>query len=372
MKMLRFLLEKEFHQIRRNPAILRMMFIMPIIQLIVLPFAANYEVKDVKLVIVDNDHSSLSRESIQTITASGYFQLIKMASSYHEALGWIESDEADLILEFPNKAEEMLIREDQISIYLAVNAINGMKANIGASYLQQILSKINANVREQWITLPRYLPEPIIEVKKSFWYNRFMDYKLFMVPGILTLLLTMIGSFLASLNIVREKEIGTIEQINVTPIPKGIFIAGKLIPFWLMSQIVLGLGLLVARVIYGIESWPVLAWIYLFNAIYMLAILGLGLYISTITANQQQAVLVSFFFMMVFILMSGLYTSIDAMPYWAKLVTMFNPVSYYVELMRMLIIKRSGLHDILPFLWIMILFAIFTLSIAVLNYKKRV
>lgn len=371
MRSLLFLLEKEFHQIRRNPAILRMMFIMPIIQLIVLPFAADYEVKNINVVIVDHDRSTVTKECINEIVASGYFQLVAYESSYKAALQYIESDAADIVLEFPNHAETDLIREDAISIYIAVNAINGTKANIGASYLQRILQNSNKKIREKWITMPRFNPEPIIELKPRFWYNELMSYKLFMVPGILTLLLTMIGSFLASLNIVREKEIGTIEQINVSPIQKHYFILGKLIPFWIMSQVVLTLGLLVAKIFYGINSWHALGTIYLFNAVYMIAVLGMGLLISTITNNQQQAVLISFFIMMVFILLSGLYTSIDSMPYWAQMITKIDPVAYYVDVMRMLIIKRSSLTDITRHLMTILLFAIILVSVATLNYSKR-
>lgn len=371
MKSLKYLLRKEFAQIRRNKAILRMMFVMPIIQLVVLPFAANYDVKDVKLVILDQDKSSMTKECIHLISASKYFKLVAFEEKYTEALKYVEADQADIILEFPSHCESDLIREDKVNIYMAVNAINGMKANVGAQYLQRILSQYNQKIRQEWLKIPAFPPEPIIITNSRFWFNPQMSYKLFMVPGILTLLLTMIGSFLASLNIVREKEIGTIEQINVTPIPKYIFIMGKLIPFWLMSQIVLTLGLIVARVVYQIDSWNALTVIYLFNSIYMVAVLGLGLFISTITDNQQQAVLISFFLMMVFILLGGLYTSTDSMPEWAKWISRVNPVTYYVEVMRMSIIRHSNFTELAKHFYIISGIAVFTISAAIFNYRKR-
>ena len=198
-----------------------------------------------------------------------------------------------------------------------------------------------------------------------------MNYKYFMVPGILVILVTMVGSFLAALNIVKEKEIGTIEQINVTPIKKYQFILGKLIPFWVLGLVVLSLGMLIARVAYGIIPAGSLFTIYVFAAVYLLAVLGLGLLISTFTGTQQQAMLISFFMMMVFILLGGLYTSIDSMPAWARAITKINPVSYFIEVMRMVVLKGSTLADIKNQLFTVLGFAVFFNGWAVISYRKR-
>jgi ABC-2 type transport system permease protein len=181
----------------------------------------------------------------------------------------------------------------------------------------------------------------------------------------------MVGSNLAALNIVKEKEIGTIEQINVTPVSKFHFVLGKLIPFWLLGLVVLTIGLLISRLFYGIVPVGSFFTIYVFAAVYLLAVLGLGLLLSTYSSNQQQAMLLSFFLMMIFILLGGLYTSIDSMPEWAKWITRFNPVSYFIEVMRMVILKGSGLGDIRKQLIIMLGFAVFFNGWAVLNYRKR-
>ena len=204
------------------------------------------------------------------------------------------------------------------TLFMAVNAINGVKANLGGAYLRSIIQDYNREVRLKWIQFPGSIPSCNIEVTSSNWFNPFMNYKFFMVPGILVILVTMVGSFLASLNIVKEKEIGTIEQINVTPVKKYHFILGKLIPFWVLGLLVLTIGLIIARVAYGIIPAGSLLMIYTFAAVYLLAVLGLGLLVSTFTSNQQQAMLISFFMMMVFILLGGLYTSIDSMPAWAR------------------------------------------------------
>src|SRR5258706_294033 len=195
----------------------------------------------------------------------------------------------------------------------------------------------------KWIQFPRFSPELNVEVTSSNWFNPNMNYKIFMVPGILVILVTMVGSFLASLNIVREKEIGTIEQINVTPVKKYQFIIGKLIPFWLLGLVIMTIGFVIARVVYGIVPLGSFTTIYTFACVYLLAVLGLGLLISTYTTTQQQAMLLSFFLMMIFILLSGLYTSIDSMPEWAQWITRFNPVTYFIEVMRMVVLKGSSI-----------------------------
>ncbi|MEJ7740573.1 MAG: ABC transporter permease [Chitinophagaceae bacterium] len=371
MRTLRFLLQKEFRQIFRDPSILRIIFVIPIVQLLVLPWAADYEIKDIRLSIVDRDHSSYSRQLISKITASGYFKLHRYTISYEQALLDMENDEADLILEIPARFETDLVKLNEAGLFMAINAINGVKANIGGAYLRIILQDYNQEVRMKWIQLPRFSPELTIQVTNANWYNPHMNYKFFMVPGILVILLTMVGANLAALNIVKEKEIGTIEQINVTPIRKYHFILGKLIPFWVLGLLVLTIGLLIARVAYGIIPLGSLFVIFGFAAVYLLAVLGLGLLISTFTSNQQQAMLISFFMMMIFILLGGLYTSIESMPVWAQLITKINPVAYFIEVMRMVVLKGSGFADILPQMLTILLFAIVVNGWAVYNYKKR-
>jgi ABC-2 type transport system permease protein len=371
MKKLRFLLEKEFRQVFRDPAILRMMFIMPVIQLAILPQAANYEVRNVKLAILDQDHSTYSQRFVNQIRASHYFILNSFPASYDQGLRDIESDKADIILQIPPHFEKDLVVTGDAGMFMAVNAINGARANLGASYLNTIIADFNQGIRLNWVQPPRLGGEPQIAVLSSNWFNPFMNYKRFMVPGILVILLTMVGAFLTASNIVREKEIGTIEQINVTPIPKHIFILGKLIPFWIMGQIVLTLGMLIARLIYGIVPAGHIGLIYLFSSVYLLAVLGLGLLLSTWAQTQQQAMLIAFFIMMVFILLGGLYTSIDSMPQWAQTLTLFNPVSYFIDVMRMVVLKGSGLRDILPSLGKMVMFAIVLNGWAILSYHKR-
>jgi ABC-2 type transport system permease protein len=370
MRTLKFLLVKEFKQIFRNKAILAVIMVMPVIQLIVLPLAANYEVKNINLAVVDNDHSDYSRALITKITSSGYFRLAGYSNSFNEAYTLVEEDRADLILEIPHDFEKGLLKESSQKLFIAVNAINGVKAGLGAAYIGDIIKEYNTALRVS-ISVPNaFNAAPAIQVQSSNWYNPYLNYRVYMVPGIMAVLVTLVGGFLSALNIVKEKEAGTIEQINVSPVKKYHFILGKLIPFWILGNVVFTLGLLVAWGIYGITPLGSLFVLYTFIMVYLLAILGFGLLISTFCDTQQQAMLIMFFFIMIFVLMGGLFTSIDSMPDWAKIVSKFNPVSYFIDVMRMVIIKGSGFKDIRRHIGVIICFAIVLNTAAIWNYRK--
>ena len=371
MRTLKFLLQKELQQISRDPAVFRILFIMPMIQLLILPLAADYEIKNINLGVVDHDHSEYSRKMINKITSSGYFRLRNYSATFEQSLHAMELNKTDLILEIPSQFERNLIQDDKATLLIDVDAINGIKAGLGSAYIQRIISEYNQDVRLQWIQYPRFDPQSTVEVTFSDWYNPNMNYRVFMVPGILVMLITMIGSSFAANNIVREKEMGTIEQINVSPIKKAQFILGKLIPFWMLAITVLTVGLLIARFVYGIVPLGSYITIYAFASIYLTAILGLGLLLSTYAQTQQQSMLVSFFVTMIFNLLSGLYTPIESMPEWAQLITKLNPVSYFIQVMRMVMLKGSGLADIKTQILALLGFALLFNGWAILNYKKR-
>lgn len=371
MRTLKFLLQKEFRQIFRDPAILRVIFVVPVIQLLLLPWAADYEVRNVKLAVVDHDHSNSTRRLINKITASHYFLLDYYTDSYQQAYAEIQKDRADIIMEIPAHFERDLVKENETTLFLSVNAINGVKAGLGSSYLQNIIHDFNNDIRSKWIQLPKFTPEASIDIRPDNWYNPLMNYKFFMVPGILVMLVTIVGSFLSAMNIVKEKELGTIEQINVTPIKKYHFISGKLIPFWVLGLLILTIGFIISWILYGIVPVGSLFTIYVFASVYLLAVLGYGLLISTFSNSQQQAMLVTFFLFMVFILLGGLYTPVESMPMWAQWFTRFNPVSYFVEVMRLVILKGSSLGDIAPHICMVLLFAVIINAWAVFSYHKR-
>jgi ABC-2 type transport system permease protein len=371
MKVLLFLLEKEFRQVFRNPAIIRILFIVPVIQLIVMPLAADFSVKNIKICVVDYDRSPASLSLVSKITSTEYFTLVDFTNSYDKALKYIENDKADLILQIPVAFEKNLVREKKSTLFIAINAVNGVKANLGGAYLQTVIQDFNRELQLKWIQLPRQNMQPSISITSSNWYNPLMSYRLFMVPGILVILITIVGAFLSAFNIVNEKETGTLEQINVTPIRKYQFILGKLIPFWILGMTVLTIGLLIAWIVYGIVPVGSLATIYTFSALYLLSVLGMGLLVSTFASTQLQAMLLNFFLLIIFILLGGLFTSIDSMPEWAKLITKLNPVAYFIDVMRMVVLKGSTLYDIRDHLFKILLFGIVLNSLAIWNYRKR-
>ncbi|MGP8215872.1 MAG: ABC transporter permease [Bacteroidia bacterium] len=370
MGALKYLLQKEFRQIFRSKGFLGRLFIAPAIQLILMPMAANYTVKNINIAIVDHDHSTVSQKLTNKILSSGYFKLADYTDFNSKAGKLIEDDKADLVLEFPQGFEKNLIRENIQKVAIQVNAIDGVKASIGFGYLGGIISDFNDDLRLEWVQPERTNPMPTIDVISSYWYNPALTYYIFMVPAILVSLVTGIAGLSAAFNIVKEKEIGTIEQINVTPIKKYEFILGKLLPFIVMGAAVFSFGLLITWAIYGITPLGNIAILYLFLLVFLFAILGFGLLISTYSETQMQANSITFLFMMVFNMMSGLFMPIDSMPGWAKVLTHLFPVSYFIDVMRMVVIKGSGLHDIRMHILFVFLIGLVLNTWAVLNYRK--
>lgn len=367
MKTLKYLLEKEFKQIRRDKFIPKLIFIMPVMQLLILPFAANFEMKNINLSLVDNDRSVYSQRLTEKVISSGYFRLTDVSASHNEAMQSIESDRADIILEIPPHFEQQLTKEGQAKLSVAANAVNGTKGGLGASYLSSIIRDFNTEVLQEWNQSTVVPPVEVVSINR---FNPHLNYKNYMVPGIMVFLLTIIACFLSALNIVSEKEKGTIEQINVTPIPKAIFILSKLIPFWIIGFILLTLSVIIARVVYGIVPEGNLLIIYFYASVYLIVFTGLGLAVSSFSSTQQQAMFTVFFFFIIFALMSGLFTPISSMPQWAQTITLFNPLRYGVEVVRMVYLKGSTLPDLYPQFLATLGFAVLFNIGAVLSYRK--
>jgi len=369
MTTLIFLLEKEFRQILRNRQIISTLLIIPLIQLILLPLAADYSVKNISLAVVDNDHSPFSQRLINKITASGHFRLTGNAPSYPEALKMLEQDKADIALQIPIHFERDLVRENNKQLYIAINAIEGTKANLGGAYLASIIRDYNNDIRLRWQSATP-TSSPQIDAVSTNWYNPFLNFKLYMVPAILVVLVTAMAAMQSAFNIVQEKESGTIEQINVTPIKKHIFILGKMIPFLVLGIILFTLGLLVGWIFYGVVPAGNLLVLYVSLIVYLFAMLGLGLLLATYSATQQQAMSLAFFFINIFNIMSGVFTAVDSMPGWAQAIVSSFPPSHFIKIMRMVVLKGSGFSDITWPLTAMALIGLFLNTWAVLNYRK--
>jgi ABC-2 type transport system permease protein len=209
-----------------------------------------------------------------------------------------------------------------------------------------------------------------IETQPVYWYNPELNYMTYMVPGILVLLVTIIGMFLSGMNLVKEKEIGTIEQINVTPIKKYQFITGKLIPFWIIALVDLGIGLLFAKIVFGIPIVGSVYLVFFVAGVYLFVVLSFGLFISTLTNTMQQSMFISYFFLVIFILMSGLFTPIESMPGWAQIINYSNPISYFIKINRMIMLKGSGFADFQREFWILVAYAVGMFTFSTLRYRK--
>ncbi len=370
MRTLRFLLQKEFRQILRSKSLLFSIILGPIIQLTLLPLAANFEVKKIAVAVVDHDHSTYSRKLIDKIYASKYFSNGRYRESYKEGAKLVEQNNADIVLEIPHNFEVNMVRDGHEELFIAVNAINGTKAGVGSGYLGAIIADFNQNIRLQWDQPGHFAEAASIDLVNENWYNPFMNYFLYMVPGLMVSLLTGIGAFSASLNIVKEKEIGTIEQINVTPVKKYDFILAKLIPYWVLSMFVFTIGMIISRVAYNIVPVGNISLLYGFLSVYLLTLLGAGLLISTYSDTQQQAVSLAFFFVLVFNMISGVFTPIDSMPGWGQVLSYISPMSHFAAVMRMVVLKGSTFHDILPHFVAIIILAVIFNTWAILNYRK--
>ncbi|RXP59443.1 ABC transporter permease [Lutibacter sp. HS1-25] len=371
MKTIGYIIQKEFKQIFRNKGMLPIIFIMPLIQLVILSNAATFEIKNIKFSYVDHNKTSVSRSLIQKFDASTYFNVLTNFTSNKIATEAMLKGEVDVILEIPLDFEQNLVSKKQTDLLVIINAIDGAAAGVENGYINQIIQNFNKNIRLQLIQTNQVknLPKTLTSIP-AFWFNQTLNYKTFMVPGILVLLVTMITLFLSGMNIVREKEIGTLEQINVTPIKKHEFIIGKLFPFWIIGIGLLTIGLIIAKLLFNIPIVGSIGLLYFYTSIYILVVLGIGLFISNFTETQQQAMFIAWFFMVIFILMSGLFTPIESMPSWAQFITQFNPIRYFVEVMRMVMLKGASLTDIAPQLTKTFLYALIMNGLAVISYKK--
>jgi len=371
MKTIIYIIQKEFKQIFRNKGMLPIIFMLPLLQLVILSNAATFEVKNIKFGYLDNDHTSTSRALVEKFNASTYFNVLTDFPSKAIANSAMLKGEVDVLLQIPQYFQRVLQKEKNNNLGVTINAIDGAAAGVENVYVTQIIQRFNQNLKIDLLQISDQQIQPInIETIPLFWYNETLNYKTFMVPGILVLLITMITLFLSGMNIVREKEIGTLEQINVTPIKKSQFIIGKLFPFWVIGMGLLTVGLILAKVIFNVPMIGSLTLMYFYTSIYILVVLGIGLFISNFTETQQQAMFIAWFFTVIFILMSGLFTPIESMPKWAQTITEFNPIKYFVEVMRMVMLKGSGFMDILPQLIKTAIYAFIMNGLAVWSYKK--
>ena len=366
MRTLGFLLRKEFLQIFRDRFMVRIMIMMPIVQLLLLSSAATFEVKRAQMYVVDRDHSAASRGLVDRLRASRRFVVAGASPSMALADDAMLARRVGLIVGIPADFEHDLVHTGAARVQLVLNAEDGAAAGVTRSYASQVIAAY-ANERAGANGAAAH---PVLDVQTRGWYNLALDYRDYMVPGILVQLVTVVGTLLTAMNIVREKELGTLDQLSVTPLAQGTFIAAKLIPLWALALLELALGLLVARFVFHVPMRGSLVLVFLAAAIYLVAALGIGLFVSTLVSTQQQAMFVTFFIIMIYLLMSGLFTPIRSMPDWAQMLAQLNPVMHFIGVMRAVLLKGATLADVARPIGVLALFGVVVLSLAVRQYGR--
>ena len=359
--MLKYLIQKEFLQIRRNSFLPRLIVIFPIMMMCVMPWVMNQEVKNIRVDVVDNDRSTLSRQLVHSIEASNYFIFNGQKPTYEAALKDIEKMDADVVMVIPQHFSRDIVRKRNPQVLIAANAVNGTKGSIGTSYLSQIIT-IKVSPSAEIIQS---------EVSALFLYNKHLNYKVFMIPALFAIVMMLMCGFLPTLNIVGEKEAGTIEQINVTPVPKWAFILAKLIPYWTIALFVIVVCLVLSWLIYDITCQGPLWLVFVLSMLLALFWSSFGLVISNYSDTMQQAIFVMWFFVVCMLLLSGLFTPTRSMPHLAYLTTYINPMHYFVEAIRTVFVRggdfRNVAHQIVALLAIGMIMGAW----AVRSYKKR-
>jgi ABC-2 type transport system permease protein len=364
MRTLRFLLRKEFLQIFRDRLMVGQMLLMPMLQLLLLASAATFEVKSATMYVVDRDHSTASRALVDRLQASGRFTVAGASPSMTVADEAMLSRRAGMILGIPADFERSLVRDHADTVQLVLNAEDGAAAGVTASYASQVIASY---ARERSVGGSG----PAIDVRTRGWYNPELDYHDYMVPGILVQLVTVVATLLTAMNIVREKELGTLDQLSVTPLPRSAFIAAKLIPLWCIALVELALGLLLARLVFHVPMRGSLWLVFGSAGVYLVAALGIGLFVSTLAATQQQAMFVTFFIVMIYLLMSGLFTPVRSMPVWAQWMAEVNPVKHFIVIMRAVLLRGAGLSAIARPLAALAAFGALVLGLAARQYGRQ-
>jgi len=369
MRKILFLIRKEFRQIFRNTFLFRAIIAVPVVQMRILVPAITFELKRVDLAVMDSDHSSESRALVSRLQGSSFFRINAAARDEKEADDLLFSGKCDVVINIPQGFARAVRGEGVPKVEVMVDAINATSAQLEWSYISGIISDYNRDILIDRGMVS--MQQRGITVSNRFWYNPALNYKFYMLPGVLVILVTAIGMMLAGLNMVKEKESGTIEQINVTPVRKSELIASKVIPFFIIGLADLAFGLIVGKITFNIPFEGSILLLFFAASLFITAVLGLALFFSTMAATQQQYMFIAFFFVMIFVLMSGIFTPAESMPLWAQKFNIINPVAYLMRINRMVMLKGSGFSDILrDLVWLTGLAVVF-LSFAVRMYRKR-
>jgi ABC-2 type transport system permease protein len=370
MRTILYLIRKEFIQIFRDKFIGKAIFGVPIVQMLLLVPAVTFEIKNVRLCIIDRDMTTESRELVGQLEGSSFFKVRFSTFAEQEANDLMHRGKCDLILQIPSGFGKEIRKGNHESLLVTVNAINAANAQLTWSYLNGVIRDYNRNIIAENIGKLTLTSVPQLQVTNRYWYNEMLNYKYYMLPGVLGILVLAIGFILAGLNLVKEKESGTIEQMNVTPVKKYQFIIAKMVPFLIIGLIDLAVGLIIGKLSFNIPFEGNIALLFLCSAIFLIAVLGLALFVSTFSSTQQQFMFTAFFFIIIFVLMSGIFTPLESMPVWAQKVDLINPTAYVMRINRMVMLKGSTFHDISKDIFALTGIAIAFTALAVNRYRK--
>lgn len=365
LRILHALLRKEIRLMRRNPIIPKIILIMPVMVMLVIPLVADLDVKRVSVCVVDNDHTQLSRRIIANIEAVHCLSVAAVCNTHDEALLSVENGLADVLLTIP-PAYSRSLSNNKTQVSVEANGVNATKGMLGARYVAQSVT----GTLQQW-QLENGISQPKSDMSVIYRFNPTLNFRNYMIPALMVVLLIIICGFLPALNLVSEKESGTIEAMNVTPVSRMTFVLSKLIPFWIVGLLVVTVGMMVGWLVYGlIPSGSILA-IYFATVLFSLVMSGLGVTIANQSSTMLQSVFVMFAFIIIFQLMSGLFTPIRSMPEWAQLLTYAIPPRYYIEIMRSVYLKGTPVTELWIQYTVLFGFALVLSVIAALTYKKR-
>jgi ABC-2 type transport system permease protein len=369
MRTLFFLIRKETLQVLRDRIMLVQIFVPPVVQLLVVAQAMTFEVARTDLALVDLDRSPASERLVERFTASGRFAVSVVTASGDAADRALLTREANAVLRIPDGFGRDLGRGQPPSVQLVLNAEDGASAGVVQGYANRVLADFSRAEAAPAVR-PASLGGGGVAVQTRTLYNPQGEYLGYMSIGLLASLVTLVGVLLTAQNIAREREVGTLEQLNVTPITRGQFIAGKLVPFWVLGLIELTLGLVIIRWAFGIPFVGAVGWVYLGAGVYLVAALGLGLLISTAVATQQQAMFVTFFVLVTMLFLGGVFTPVQSMPGWAQVVAEANPIKHFVDVLRTVLMKGGGGAETAGALGAMAAFAAVVLPLALIRYRK--
>lgn len=357
------LVRKEFYQVVRDRSMLRVMFIMPIIQMIILGYVVSTDVKLIRTAIHDYDRSAISREYVRALTAGDYFIAHEVHGPATEAERGFRSSSYDAVLIVPDDFSTCLAEIGEAKVGLILDGSNANAAAVALGYANTITQRFNEGLVDF---------RPPVELRQRRLYNPEGESVYFMIPGIVATLLTMITALLTSMGIVREREMGTLEQLMVTPISTPALILGKTIPFavigFIEMSIALAFGILWFKIPFA-GSWALL---YGLAFVFLLTTLGMGMLISTLTRTQQQAMFFSWFFSMFAILTSGFFTPIANMPRAVQILTYANPMRYFLKIVRAVVMKGASLDVLYPEVLSMVVFGVVVFGFSWMRFSKRV